>query len=321
MGQRGRGSGVGFMCVLRWGEERRVKRWWTAQSRECRVGGGGGESSGTLDCSAEKGGRERGGGGEEGRAKAAEAVRWLMNTGPSGRRAQPAVAASVRQTPPPLTLTRERQHLEQHLTRARAPPAAPPQDFKATQADLLGQTRKLGGGDRPNLPANHTYGLHSLRHGPEPGVDQLIQGAYTAAQQAPDADLGKSLREGWRNVAPEGRTFGVPSIRTDVPKPRVAGVANTRNYGNEPDALQLLRPPKSVELGVGEEAYMAMRSRDEVRALVADAALQLSDEEFERCWGMAAGADGEGPDRACLDTFFRARHHVLSQTLEVAVPF
>mmetsp|Transcript_523 Transcript_523/g.1407 ORF Transcript_523/g.1407 Transcript_523/m.1407 type:complete len:287 (-) Transcript_523:468-1328(-) len=195
------------------------------------------------------------------------------------------------------------------------------QDFKATQADLLGQTRKLGGGDRPNLPANHTYGLHSLRHGPEPGVDQLIQGAYTAAQQAPDADLGKSLREGWRNVAPEGRTFGVPSIRTDVPKPRVAGVANTRNYGNEPDALQLLRPPKSVELGVGEEAYMAMRSRDEVRALVADAALQLSDEEFERCWGMAAGADGEGPDRACLDTFFRARHHVLSQTLEVAVPF
>jgi hypothetical protein len=30
---------------------------------------------------------------------------------------------------------------------------------------------------------------------------QVIRGSYSAEQQAPDADLGKSLREGFRNTA------------------------------------------------------------------------------------------------------------------------
>lgn len=195
------------------------------------------------------------------------------------------------------------------------------QDFKATQAELLGKPKKLGAGERPQIASDHTFGLHSMRHGPEPGVDQLIQGEYTPEQQAPDADLGKSLREGWRNVAPEGRTFGLPSIRTDIPKPKIGTVANSMNYGNEPDALQLLRPPKSVELGVNEEHYMALRSKEDIHALMVDAAVALSDEDFARVWEMATSADGEGPERCCLDTFFRARHHVLSQTLQVPVPF
>ncbi|KAG1679449.1 hypothetical protein FOA52_007741 [Chlamydomonas sp. UWO 241] len=195
------------------------------------------------------------------------------------------------------------------------------QDYKATAGDLLGRPKKLGAGERPQILPDHTFGLHSMRHGPEPGVDQVIQGSYSAAQQAPDADLGKSLREGWRNVAPSGKRFGVPSVRTDIPKPRVSSVASAINYGSEPDALQLLRPPKSVELGVNEEHYMAMRSRVEVRALISDAAVALSDDEFDAVWSMAANADGVGPETACLDTFFRARHHLLAQTISVPVPF
>jgi hypothetical protein len=96
------------------------------------------------------------------------------------------------------------------------------EDYKAAATDLLGKPRKLGAGDRPQLGPDHTYGTHSLKHGPEPGVDQLIQGFYTQEQQQPDGDLGKSLREGYRNIAPADKTFGVPSIRTDVPLPKVS---------------------------------------------------------------------------------------------------
>jgi hypothetical protein len=97
-------------------------------------------------------------------------------------------------------------------------------------------------------------------------------------------------------------------------------VANTMNYGNEPDAMQLLRPPKSVERGVKEEHYMALRSKQEVAELVQEAGIELSEEDFERAFAMAVEADSE-EGQCCLDTFFRARHHVLAQTLTVQVPF
>lgn len=51
---------------------------------------------------------------------------------------------------------------------------------------------------------------------------------YPPEQQQPDADLGKSLREGWRNIAPEGKVFGVPSIRTDIPMPTKRSCASTQ---------------------------------------------------------------------------------------------
>ena len=86
------------------------------------------------------------------------------------------------------------------------------EDFKLTSADTLGTVRNLGAGDR-KLPPTHAFGVASLLNGKrEPGVDVLLTGGYSESQQQPDADLGKSLREGWRNIAPVGRTYGVPSV-------------------------------------------------------------------------------------------------------------
>lgn len=130
-------------------------------------------------------------------------------------------------------------------------------------------------------------------------MDQLLQANFSVAEQGPDADLGKSLREGWRNVAPEGKTFGVPSIRTDIPMPKAKSVANTVNFGNEPDALQLLRPPRSVERGVHEGHYMALRKKAEVKELMAEAGIELGADDFDQVFVMASGADGEG-ELCCL---------------------
>lgn len=65
-----------------------------------------------------------------------------------------------------------------------------------------------------------------------------------------------------------------------------------------------------------------------------EAGLALSDADFEAAWALAAEADGgaaaagegggaaEGPEgRACVDTFFRARHHLLAQTLQIEPTF
>lgn len=69
------------------------------------------------------------------------------------------------------------------------------EDWKMSNHDYLGQSRKLGTGDR-QLPEDYVYGMPSLKPGfKEPGVEELLKSSYPEEQQQPDADLGKSLRE------------------------------------------------------------------------------------------------------------------------------
>ncbi|MEW5318517.1 MAG: hypothetical protein WDW38_009733 [Sanguina aurantia] len=117
------------------------------------------------------------------------------------------------------------------------------------------------------------------------------------------------------------QVFGVPSVRTDVALPKTRSVANTVNYGNEPDAMQLLAPSRSAERGVGDEHYLKLTTRQEMQELVTEAGIDLTGEDFDIVFRFAADADGRGEDRCCLDTFFRARHAVLAQSLAVPMPF
>ncbi|KXZ53002.1 hypothetical protein GPECTOR_8g371 [Gonium pectorale] len=234
-----------------------------------------------------------------------------------------------------------RRAVQPALDPALQPPKVLPklhEDYKATSTDYLGRPKQLGTGDRA-LPPDHTFGVPSLRKGREPGVGELLATGYGAREQDPDSDLGKSLREGFRNTTrpgDEGRSFGVPTIRTDLKLPRLRSVANPRNYGNESDAGQVLRPPLAADLGISDEAFVALRPKEDIRQLVNEAGLTLTDAEFDAAWELAAEADGAGAaaaageevsagtsgrPRACIDTFFRARHHMLAQTLHVPPPF
>ena len=60
------------------------------------------------------------------------------------------------------------------------------------------------------------------------------------------------------------------------------------------------------------------RSKAEVRALADEAGMAASDADFEAAWALASEADGTADGRACLDTFFRARQHLLAQSLVIA---
>ena len=83
-----------------------------------------------------------------------------------------------------------------------------------TQGDELGKPRRLGaagmrreGGSVTAADAGgsgRVFGAPSARE-PEPCVGEIIRGWYTPEKQAPDSDLGKSVREGWRNTQPDSR--------------------------------------------------------------------------------------------------------------------
>ena len=82
--------------------------------------------------------------------------------------------------------------------------------------DKLGQCRDLGIG---RAPRNHVLGIKSNILG-EWGASDCIRGDFSTAEQMPDSNLGRSTRPGFRNINIKNRTFGCPTIRTDIAVPR-----------------------------------------------------------------------------------------------------
>lgn len=53
------------------------------------------------------------------------------------------------------------------------------------------------------LPPEHIFGVPSKHE--SGSVCSLLKGDYSPEQLKDDADLGKSVKEGWRNLGPAGR--------------------------------------------------------------------------------------------------------------------
>ena len=60
--------------------------------------------------------------------------------------------------------------------------------------------RELGEGHIFGVPSKHEAG----------SVSSLLKGDYSPEQLQDDADLGKSVKEGWRNLGPAGRVKHTP---------------------------------------------------------------------------------------------------------------
>lgn len=128
----------------------------------------------------------------------------------------------------------------------------------------------------------------------------------------PDADLGRSLREGYRNWPTPGHTFGVPSVRTDLTEARHVSIANTQNFGNEPSAFSLLAPCSTADRGVNETHYLQRQSRAEIRELLLAAGIEVPAADFDACFIASVRAEGE-QDKTSLKCFMEVRHAMLHQ--------
>lgn len=62
-----------------------------------------------------------------------------------------------------------------------------------------------------------------------------------------------------------GRTYGIPSVRTDLPLPNPRRVSDKTNYGDSSTARALLTPSIYTLNGVHEEHFNCTRSKAEVR--------------------------------------------------------
>ncbi len=85
---------------------------------------------------------------------------------------------------------------------------------------------------------------------------QCIHGEPSEAELLPDRDLGRCTKIGARNIprteADQDRAFGCPTIRTDISGRKQKSVADYQNYGDEPEAVDLLFPATMTEIGIDE---------------------------------------------------------------------
>lgn len=175
------------------------------------------------------------------------------------------------------------------------------EDFREVHGEQLGKVKNLGFGDVGIDTKTHVFGLPSQR-GPEWGTAECM-GNYTAEEQQPDKDLGRSLKPGWRNIAPPDRMFGVPSIRKDIPAPQMKSVADHQNYGDESGAETLLYPPRFTDEGIAQEDFLYARDRAEIADIFKSAGFELTDDEFAQIYEKAMTLDPTG--KVSVESFRR----------------
>jgi hypothetical protein len=134
------------------------------------------------------------------------------------------------------------------------------------------------------------YGAKAQRsEAGEWGVGDCIRGDFTLEEQMPDKDLGRTLTPGYRNTgfADPSRRFGLPSVRIDVPS-RTLSMATTMDFGDGTTAGKLVGPSAYAELGVGDEAFLAVVAPGRLRKLFERIGTRMSDAEFAAIYNRAA---------------------------------
>lgn len=168
--------------------------------------------------------------------------------------------------------------------------------------DHLGKPRHLGASSS-NLPADHIFGA-PLKKDPGSAWD-CIQGQYSADEQQPDADLGRPANYGWKNVSAETRSFGVPSIRSDIPLPGKRSIADGQNYGDDSSAKELLYPEEFASSGISDAEFVQPRDRKSLRTLFESIGYKLPDEVFALVWLDATQCGRYTPRGFCSVAEFR----------------
>uniref|UniRef100_A0A8C6JUZ4 EFHB C-terminal EF-hand domain-containing protein n=2 Tax=Melopsittacus undulatus TaxID=13146 RepID=A0A8C6JUZ4_MELUD len=81
---------------------------------------------------------------------------------------------------------------------------------------------------------------------------------------------------------------GVPSIRSDLPPPRIRRLGDRTNYGDDGSAYALLFPSVFSQKGVYEKDFFKTRPKAEIAGILRNIGMNISDERFEEIWKQAS---------------------------------
>jgi len=181
------------------------------------------------------------------------------------------------------------------------------EDFRDYNRDHIGKPKNLAQVN-PYVGSDFVYGYKPKDKEPW-NVAKCITGEAVFKQVKEDDSLGRATRHGFKNTVLPGdhdRVFGVPTIRADIDKPKMRSVADSNNYGDEPDAVGLLFPQRFAEFGVGKEDFEALRPKEDIRKLFANIGFAYKPGKFEGIFMRAQEICGTRLDQVSASAFIEA---------------
>lgn len=103
----------------------------------------------------------------------------------------------------------------------------------------------------------------------------------------------------------QGRVFGCPSIRHDLPKGPVGrrSVADSQNYGDDPTAKELIAPPEYASLLVDESAMGQQRNFDKMMKLFKSIGYDIPSDVADTVFAEASAKSGCAEGMASIECF------------------
>lgn len=109
-------------------------------------------------------------------------------------------------------------------------------------------------------------------------IDKSLQDQITSSSSI-NATVGGLNTKTWPS-------FGVPTVRSDIPAPNIRRVSDRTNYGDELDAHGLLSPSIYTTRGVFESDFFEPRDKLTIKALFTKIGVNMDDESWEKCWSQ-----------------------------------
>jgi hypothetical protein len=175
------------------------------------------------------------------------------------------------------------------------------EDYRNVQhTKIMKKVNCKQGAKGPPMPTSHRYGIASMVSAFT--ARSCILGYYSLPEQLPDQDLGVCTKPGRRNVTTETRSFGIPSVRTDIPAPPPGrkSIADPVSYGDECGCAALINPQRFDNKGVPDAEFLVRRPKEELRDIVYMVQYEMG-EDFDDLWDQAVELFDDGMPLVSLD--------------------
>ncbi|NXY03363.1 EFHB protein, partial [Pteruthius melanotis] len=77
---------------------------------------------------------------------------------------------------------------------------------------------------------------------------------------------------------------GIPTVRSDIPAPRIRRLSDTANYGDQGNSFSVLFPSVFSQKGVYERDLLKRRPKAEIKQILHNTGMNVEDERFEEIW-------------------------------------
>ncbi|KAL8601471.1 hypothetical protein ACOMHN_000413 [Nucella lapillus] len=100
------------------------------------------------------------------------------------------------------------------------------------------------------------------------------------------------------------KTYGIPTIRTDIAPPKIRLMTDTQNYGDESNAYGLTNPSVYNAHGVYERHLLIPRSKEELRDIFSNVGVEMNEDTMDAVYSRVSAEHPQG--HVSVETFRHA---------------